>query len=101
MLILSVILIIIHKKSVVNTYPTPDWQSGFVEWDEGLSGEATYICRLPKLENGDYRLNLGEVRHCAKVYLNGVESLADLSFTAEIVSVGPNGTSVIKSSVPL
>ena len=36
-----------------------------------------------------------------KLYLNGVESLADLSFTAEIVSVGPNGTSVIKSSVPL
>lgn len=60
-----------YEKSVVNTYPAPDWQSGFVEWDEGLSGEATYICRLPKLENGDYRLNLGEVRHCAKVYLNG------------------------------
>lgn len=48
-----------------------------------------------------YQYTSGWQNAAFRLYLNGVESLADLSFTAEIVSVGPNGTSVIKSSVPL
>lgn len=63
-------------KGVENIYPNPDWREGLVEWDDSLSGEATYICKLPELENGNYRLNLGVVRHYAKVYIDG-EKIAE------------------------
>lgn len=63
-------------KGVKNIYPNPDWRKGLVEWDDSLSGEATYICKLPELENGNYRLNLGVVRHYAKVYIDG-EKIAE------------------------
>jgi len=46
-------------------------QSGLYEWDNDFSGEVTYTCILPKLTEGKYVLNLGEVRYFAKIYLNG------------------------------
>ena len=59
------------ENGVQNIYPEPEWVDGLLEWDESLSGEATYEFELPKLSNGEYRLNLGEVRHYAKIYING------------------------------
>ena len=46
---------------------------GLYEWDKDFSGEVTYVCSLPKLDNGDYILDLGEVRNHAKVFLNDSE----------------------------
>jgi len=60
-----------YDKGVVNYYPETAWKDGLVEWDEGLSGEATYVSRIPSLQKGEYRLNLGRVRHYAKVYIDG------------------------------
>lgn len=42
------------------------------EWDISFSGEATYNLDTSGIELGDYVLSLGEVRHYAKVYHNGV-----------------------------
>lgn len=58
------------EKGVCNLYPELDWQDGFMEWDESFSGEVTYVCKLPLLARGNYRLCLGEVRHYAKIYLD-------------------------------
>ena len=41
------------------------------EWDKHFSGEATYVFRTEGIEKGDYVLDLGEVKHFAKIYLNG------------------------------
>ena len=60
-----------YDKGVKNIYPESEWQEGLIEWDESLSGEATYICKIPPIASGDYRLNLGKVRHYAKIYLDG------------------------------
>ena len=59
------------EKGVTNIYPDTAWQDGFIEWDEGLSGEATYICQIPPISKGEYRVNLGQVLHYAKVYFDG------------------------------
>jgi len=49
------------------------------EWDPHFSGEVTYTAVLPELPDEDLLLDLGEVRHCARVFLNG-EKLDDLCF---------------------
>lgn len=78
------------EKGVRNEYPENEWQDGFVLWDESLSGEATYIFTLPTLDAGEYRLDLGEVRHYAKVFLNG-EKIGECTmppYTIELGSLG-------------
>lgn len=47
---------------------------GLGEWEKHFSGEATYIFRAEKIERGDYVLDLGEVRHFAKIYVNGAKT---------------------------
>ena len=41
------------------------------EWPKDFSGEVTYITKLTGITAGKWILDLGEVRHFAKVYLNG------------------------------
>lgn len=59
------------EKGIVRTSYQPDehplTSSG---WDPDFSGEVTYLCRLPELTGGFYRLRLGEVRHTAKIYID-------------------------------
>ncbi len=45
-------------------------KKGLYEWEKGFSGEVTYLTTLPRIPAGEYMLDLGEVRHTAKVYLN-------------------------------
>ena len=40
------------------------------EWEKGFSGEVTYLTTLPEIPTGEYILDLGEVRHTAKVFVN-------------------------------
>ena len=47
--------------------------SGLGDWDDALSGEVSYTCRLPQVPEGEYILSLGKVHCTAKVYLNGVD----------------------------
>ncbi len=44
---------------------------GLGEWPKDFSGEVTYITKLTGIAAGKWILDLGEVRHFAKVYLNG------------------------------
>ncbi len=44
---------------------------GLAPWAENFSGEVTYTATLPALTDGEYVLDLGEVRHVAKVYVDG------------------------------
>ena len=48
------------------------------EWEKSFSGEATYEFTLPVLPDGNILVDLGEVRHFAKLYLNG-DPLAKLT----------------------
>ena len=43
---------------------------GLGEWPKDFSGEVTYITKLTGVAAGKWILDLGEVRHFAKVYLN-------------------------------
>ncbi len=45
-------------------------KKGLYEWEKTFSGEVTYFMTLPELPAGEYLLDLGEVRHTVKVYLN-------------------------------
>jgi len=47
---------------------------GLYEWDRDFSGEVTYSAVIPKIEEGEYILELGDVRHYAKVYVNGIKA---------------------------
>ena len=40
------------------------------EWGRDFSGEVTYCCSLPQFSDGEFTLDLGDVRHFAKVYIN-------------------------------
>jgi len=60
------------QKGTVNTYYEDGARKqGLGEWEQAFSGEVTYLAALPELPDGDFVLDLGEVRHSAKVYLNG------------------------------
>ena len=53
-------------------YENGEIKRGLYVWDKKFSGEVTYTCYMPNnLERGDYILDLGEVRYCARVFLNG------------------------------
>lgn len=57
-----------------NTYPEKNSipaKSG--EWDRSFSGEVVYSLDTEGIESGNYMLSLGEVRHYAKVYHNGLK----------------------------
>lgn len=47
--------------------------AGLGEWEENFSGEAEYITKLPPIPSDHIILDLGDVRHYARVYLNGKE----------------------------
>lgn len=60
------------ENGIRNTYDTSGpMRSGLYEWEPEFSGEVTYLCRLPQLEDGQYLLDLGEVRCTACAYLDG------------------------------
>ena len=44
---------------------------GLGEWEKHFSGEATYVFHADGIEDGDYMLDLGEVRHSEKICVNG------------------------------
>ncbi len=85
-----------YEKGVKNIYPEPNWQDGLIKWDESLSGEATYICKIPHLANGDYRLNLGGVRHYAKIYLNGEKIAESTMYPYTVLLNGVKGGKELK-----
>ncbi len=59
-------------KGPYNEYFTSgEIKKGFYEWDEDFSGEVTYEITLPTLSEGEYIISLGDVRHIAKIYVNG------------------------------
>lgn len=62
-----------EENGVCNLYPEPVWKKGLTKWADDFSGEMTYVCKIPVLDNGEYRLNLGCVRHVAKVYIDNVK----------------------------
>ena len=60
------------EKGIVNTYAAEgESMGGLGEWNKAFSGEVTYTTVLPALPDRPLVLALGEVRHYAKVYLNG------------------------------
>ena len=85
-----------REKGVRNILPEPAWQEGLIEWDDGLSGEATYITKLPELEEGEYRLDLGEVRHYAKVYINGIKAGESTVYPYTVLLKGVKGGEELK-----
>ena len=46
-------------------------KKGLYEWDENFSGEVTYEITLPEIPEGEYYISLGDVRHVAKIYIDG------------------------------
>lgn len=44
---------------------------GLGEWEKHFSGEVTYVFRADCIDDGDYMLDLGEVRYFAKIFVNG------------------------------
>lgn len=70
----------INRRFVIDDAPHNEYfecgeiKNGLYEWDKGFSGEVTYTCHVPQgLPKGDYMLDLGEVRYCARVFLNGAQ----------------------------
>lgn len=49
-------------------------KKGLYEWDKDFSGEVTYSAVIPDIEDGEYILDLGKVRHYARVYVNGTKA---------------------------
>ena len=68
-------------------YTTGSMRSGFYEWDPGFSGEVTYLCRLPQLEDGQYLLDLGDVRCTACAYLDG-QKIAEVTMPPYRIPLG-------------
>ncbi|MBE6689540.1 MAG: hypothetical protein E7588_09775 [Ruminococcaceae bacterium] len=60
-------------KGVVNTYFENGESVPLGQWDKDFSGEVTYKAVIEGIENGEYMLDMGEVRHYAKVYVNGIK----------------------------
>ena len=52
-------------------YTSGEIKKGLYEWDSDFSGEVTYEITLPSLSEGEYALSLGDVRHVAKIYIDG------------------------------
>ena len=58
-------------------------------WDISCSGEATYTMTIPELgtKDGTVMLDLGQVHHFAKVYLNG-EKVGEVTMPPYIIKLG-------------
>lgn len=60
------------EKNIINNYYSSGVKrKGFYEWEKDFSGEVTYTCMLPALEDGEYELDLGDVKSIADVYIDG------------------------------
>ena len=60
------------KNGICNRYySSGPMHHGLYEWDPAFSGEVTYLCKLPLLADGQYLLDLGEVRSTVCAYLDG------------------------------
>lgn len=80
-----------EKNGVQNSYPEPEWKDGLLKWKPDFSGEVTYLCRIPDVEVGAYRLHMEQVRHYAKVYVNG-EKVGEATmppYTVEFAEIKP------------
>lgn len=61
------------EKGIVNIYPETDEKaSAFTCWNESFSGEVEYKTTLQDVPAVNIVLDLGEVRHFARIYLNEV-----------------------------
>ncbi len=85
---ISRVYILDYENGVKNEYPDNEWQDGLVRWEDTFSGEAAYTFRLPALDDGEYRLNLGEVRHAARVFVNG-QVIGEATMPPYTVGLGP------------
>ncbi len=63
-------------QGVQNTFFARGERPAQAEWAPAFSGEVTYETVLPAVPEGELMLDLGDVRHFAKVYLNG-EKIAE------------------------
>lgn len=60
------------EKGIVNTFYEDGKEIPVLKpWDDAFSGEAEYITTLRDIPSGDIILDLGDVRHFARIYLNG------------------------------
>lgn len=55
-------------------------------WQQDFSGEVTYLATLPELPEGQLRLDLGEVRYFARVFLND-KQLAEVTMPPYYVNL--------------
>lgn len=51
-------------------YESGEIREGLYEWDKSFSGEVTYTAHLPPMDDGEYIVELGEVRSTATVYVD-------------------------------
>lgn len=63
---------------------------GLAPWAENFSGEVTYTAALPTLPDGEYVLDLGEVHHIAKVYVDG-EKIGEATMPPYRLSIPAHG----------
>ena len=68
----------ISRKEIISTargtvndyYDYGEIRYGLYEWEKDFSGEVTYTADLPILDDGEYMIELGEVRTTAAVYID-------------------------------
>lgn len=68
-------------------FTSGDVKKGLYPWDEGFSGEVTYETTIPSLPEGEYFISLGDVRHVAKIYVDG-EKRAESVMPPYIENIG-------------
>lgn len=71
---------------VVNTYFDSGENLPIGEWDRDFSGEVTYTAKLPEIGEGEFLLDMGEVRHYAKIYINGIK-MCEATMPPYVVSI--------------
>ena len=59
-------------------YTSGEEKMGLYLWDEDFSGEVTYKITLPEIPEGEYFISLGDVRHVAKIYINGEKRVSSV-----------------------
>lgn len=90
----------IEKTSGMNNvyYQSGQTREGLYEWDKAFSGEVMYSCALPSLENGEYVLDLGEVRYTAVAYIDG-EKIGEITMPPYRIPFKYNGGKTLSISV--